>query len=269
MFSDILTTYPASGLAWIALALFLMGMSKGGFPVGSIAMPILILMWPEQTGAARAAVAFLLPMLCLMDIVSAVLYRTHIQWTRIRTMIPGSMVGVALAAALFISDQHALIHVTDAALRIAIGVLGLIFVVWHLANKWIRRHLAQAHVPGKQACFGYGMVAGITSSLAHAAGPVMQMVLLPQKLPKQEFAATMIGYFLFLNLLKMVPFSLMGRIQPQNLSLGLLMLPVIPLGVFSGFALMRVTRQHHYVALIYCALAVASFFLILNGLRNL
>jgi len=267
MFSDLLTTYPPTGLAWIALSLLLIGMSKGGFPAGSIAMPLLVLMWPEQTDAARAAVGFMLPMLCLMDIASALLHRRYIRWDRIRGMLPGSVAGVALAAGLFISEQYALIKVTDAALRIAIGTLGLFFVAWHLAQQWIRRHLTQAHIPSNRACLGYGIVAGITSSLAHAAGPVMQMVLLPQKLPKREFAATMIGYFLFLNLLKMIPFSLMGRIQPQYLELGLLMLPVIPLGVGMGFVLLRLTRQHHYVALIYGALAITSIFLILNGLR--
>lgn len=266
MLTDILTTYPPSGLAWIALSLFLLGMSKGGFPVGSIAMPILVLMWPTQTGAARAAVGFLLPMLCLMDVVATTLYRKHIQWSRIWRMIPGSILGVGIAAALFISDQHALIQVTDGALRVAIGILGLIFVAWHVANKQIRRTLTKTHTPGWAACSCYGTTAGITSSLAHAAAPIMQMVLLPQKLPKLQFAATMTAYFLLLNLIKMVPFTLMGRIQIPNLLLGLLLLPILPAGVLSGFLLVRVTQEKHYATLIYAALAVASFFLILNGI---
>jgi len=268
MILQILTHYTLVDLGWIALSLFLIGMSKGGFPVGSIAMPLLVLMWPAQGGAARAAVGFMLPLLCLMDMISIALYRKQVLWNRIYRMIPGSILGVALAAALFISEQHAVIHVTDAALRIAIGGLGLFFVAWHAARAWIRKHLSQARVPGNVACLGYGAVAGITSSLAHAAGPVMQMVLLPQKLPKLEFVATMTGYFLILNLIKMIPFSLMGRIQLQYLQLALLMLPVIPLGVLSGFALNRVTRPDHFNILVYCALAVASFFLIVNGVRS-
>ena len=269
MLHDLFTTYSLVDLAWIALSLFLIGMSKGGFPVGSIAMPLLVLMWPTDAGAARAAVGFMLPLLCLMDVASVLLYRKHVQWKRIRRMLPGSIIGVALAAALFISEQHALIHVTDAALRIAIGGLGLFFVAWHAASAWIRRHLAQARAPGVAACTGYGMIAGITSSLAHAAGPVMQMVLLPQKLPKLEFVATMTGYFLCLNMIKMVPFASMGRIQSQYLVLGIVMLPVIPIGVLSGFGLNRITRPDHFNLLVYCALAVASFFLILNGVRGL
>lgn len=269
MIAEILTTYSYIDLAWIALSLFLIAMSKGGFPVGSIAMPLLVLMWPAQAGAARAAVGFMLPVLCLMDVASVSLYRKHVQWKRIRRMIPGSIVGVTIAAALFISEQHAVIHVTDAALRIAIGVLGMFFVAWHAASAWIRKRLAQAHQPGNVACFGYGAFAGITSSLAHAAGPVMQMVLLPQKLPKREFVATMTGYFLILNSIKMVPFSLMGRIELSYLQLALVMLPVIPLGVVSGFFLNRLTRPDYFNILVYCGLAVASFFLIYNGIHGL
>lgn len=268
MFENIINTYGLAGLGWIALSLFLTSTSKGGFPVGSIAIPLLVLMWPTETGAAREAVGFMLPLLCTMDLVGVVLYRKHIRWDRIRPMLPGTLIGVAFAALFFISDTHALLHVTDAVLRIAIGVLGLLFVAWHAAGTWIRRHLETAHTPGNKACFGYGVVAGITSSLAHSAAPIMQMVLLPQKLPKMQFVATMVAYFFLLNWIKMIPFSLMGRIQEHNLILGFLMLPVIPLGVLTGFFLVRITRQQYFVTLVYCALAVTSLFLIFNGIRD-
>lgn len=265
---DILAAYSITDLFWIALSILLTGMGKGGFPVGSIATPLLILMWPGQSQAARSAVAFMLPMLCVMDISAAVLYRKHIEWHRVRQLVPGTIVGVAIASALFISNRYSLINITDATLRIAIGILGLIFVLWYASQKWILAKLAGAHAPGEKSCFAYGVTAGITSSLAHAAGPVMQMVLLPQKLSKMTFAATMSAYFLFLNILKMIPFTLLGRIQTDNLQLGLLMLPVVPLGVFIGFGLVRITKEHHYKAFIYVGLAITSIFLIINGINE-
>jgi hypothetical protein len=84
MIRELLTAYASIDLGWIALSLFLIGMSKGGFPVGSIATPLLVLMWPAQAGAARAAVGFMLPLLILMDVASISLYRKHVQWNRIR-----------------------------------------------------------------------------------------------------------------------------------------------------------------------------------------
>lgn len=263
---EFLASYHFTDLFWIGLSLMLTAMAKGGFPVGSVAMPLLILLWPGQTQAARAAVAFMLPMLCVMDAGAVVLYRRHIDWRRVRAMLPGTILGVALAAALFISDQHALIVITDATLRIAIGGLGLVFTLWFLLRKWILKRLASSPAPGPGACFAYGTTAGITSSLAHAAGPVMQMVLLPQKLPKMQFAATNCAYFFLLNLIKLVPFVLLGRIQPEHLKLGFVLLPVIPVGVMAGYVLVRFTRDHHYAAFIHTVLAVTSVVLILSAL---
>ena len=50
---EFLSQYVALDLFWIGLSFFLIGMSKGGFLLGSIALPILILVWPSQTQAAR------------------------------------------------------------------------------------------------------------------------------------------------------------------------------------------------------------------------
>ena len=60
---EFLSNYDLPGLFWIGFSLFLIGMSKGGFPIGTIALPILILVWPVQARAAREAVGFMLPML--------------------------------------------------------------------------------------------------------------------------------------------------------------------------------------------------------------
>jgi uncharacterized membrane protein YfcA len=265
---DSLAAYQLTDLAWIALSLLLTSMAKGGFPVGSIATPLLILLWPGQTQAARAAVAFMLPMLCVMDAGAVVLYRRHVDWGRVRALVPGCIAGVTVAAVLFISDKHPLIEITDATLRVAIGTLGLLFTLWFAMRKWIFARLDGTTNPGPKVCFAYGATAGITSSLAHAAGPVMQMVLLPQKLPKMRFAATNCAIFFVLNLIKLVPFVLLGRIRPEHLKLGLVMLPVIPVGVLAGYGLVRYTRDHHYAAFIHIVLAITSVVLIVNGLRG-
>ena len=95
---DFLSQYAVLDLFWIGLSLFLIGMSKGGFPVGAIALPILILVWPTQAQAARAAVGFMLPMLCLMDIVALSFYWRKIQWGRLIYLMPATILGVAVAA---------------------------------------------------------------------------------------------------------------------------------------------------------------------------
>lgn len=261
---EFLSQYAALDLFWIGLSLFLVGMSKGGFPVGAIALPILILVWPVQAQAARAAVGFMLPMLCVMDLVALSFYWRKVQWGRIVYLMPATILGVAVASFLFVSDE-ALVAVSDRVLKILIGGIGILFVVYFAVKKWIFRHL-HASEPNwtNGSLFGFG--AGITSTLAHAAGPVMQMYLLPQQLEKKKFAGTSCAFFWMLNLVKLLPFAMLGRIQPENLKLGAALLPVIPMGVAFGWWLTHRTEQKHYTALIYAVLLITSVTLIVKAM---
>ncbi len=261
---DFLAAYSFTDLFWIGLSLFLIGMSKGGFPVGAVALPILILVWPAQTQAARAAVGFMLPMLCLMDIVALAFYRKHVDWRRIGFLLPATIAGVAVASFLFVSDS-AVVAVSDKALKILIGLLGIVFVVYFAAKRWILKHIHPSQPNwGKGSIFGFA--AGITSTLAHAAGPVMQMYLLPQQLEKKKFAGTNCAYFWLMNLMKLIPFTMMGRINADNLKLGGVLLPVVPLGVALGWWLTHKTEQKHYTILIYAVLLITSITLIFKAL---
>jgi hypothetical protein len=60
----------ASATVWTCVSVLPPVMSKGGLPVAPVALPILILAWPDRNAAARQAVAFMLPLLCAMDIVA-------------------------------------------------------------------------------------------------------------------------------------------------------------------------------------------------------
>ena len=69
-----------------------------------------------------------------------------------------------------------------------------------------------------------------------------------------------------LNLIKLLPFTLLGRIEAENLRLGGALLPVIPLGVAFGWWLTHRTEQKHYTVLIYTVLLITSVTLILKAL---
>lgn len=258
-------TYTGAEFFWIGLSVFILGMSKGGFPVGPIALPLLILLWPDQTHAAKSAVAFMLPLLCAMDIVALAFYRRQIDWQPVIRLLPGTLLGVAVASVLFVSEQSALIGVSDRVLKLLIGVIGLLFVVYQAGKRWILSRLESSQTPGWARSSVFGLGAGVTSTLAHAAGPVIQMYLLPQHLPKLRFAGTTCVFFFILNLVKMLPFTLLGRIQHDNLLLGLHLLPVIPLGVAAGYALVRMMKGHHYRWFIYAILLVTSVTLIVKA----
>ncbi len=253
--------------AWIALSIFLLGMSKGGFPVGSAALPLMILVWPQQTHAARAAVAFMLPMLCVMDLCALAVYRRHIRWNLLRPLFPGMLAGVAAGTLLFVHPSSTLVGVSDRVLKGLIVGLGLVFVLYQAARARLLRRL-EARRGSRWMPAVTGAAAGLTSTMAHAAGPVMQMYLLPMQLPKLEFAATHAGFFLVLNLVKLGPFLAAGRITRAHAALGLALLPVIPLGVVAGYGLVHLTPAGHYRRFIYAVLAITSGLLLVKALAG-
>ncbi|NOY82727.1 MAG: sulfite exporter TauE/SafE family protein [Kiritimatiellaeota bacterium] len=260
--------YPTASLIWIALAVFLLGMTKGGFPIGPVALPILVLVWPGQTDAAKSAVSFMLPLLCVMDVFAVAVYRRHIQWRLILPPAPGALLGVAAASVLFLSNNASAIGVSDRALKFLIGLIGLGFVCYRAVRRTLVERLAATPPPGLLSAGLLGFSAGVTSTLAHAAGPIAQMYLLPRRLPKMQFAATTAAFFFCLNLVKLAPFAMFGRLQKENLLLGASLLPLAPAGVAVGYLLVRSMKSRHYIAFIYIILFLASGLLIVKSLAG-
>lgn len=257
-----------ASLVWIGLSVFLMGMNKGGLPVGSIALPVLILFWPDEAEQAKRAVAFMLPLLCVMDVVAIAFYRRHVLWKRLWPMMPGTLAGVALASVLFVSKESALVSVPDRWVKLLIGVLGVLFVLHQAARKWVTRTMGEAFEPGWRAGTGFGLAAGVVSTITHSAGSIVKMYLLPQQLGKMNFAATNAGYFFVINLVKLLPFWLLGRFEGGNLALAAWMLPVIPFGVAAGYAIVRLLEEKYYIGFIYFVLFCTSAALIYKAIAG-
>jgi len=257
--------YSSTELIWVAVSVLLLGMSKGGFPVGSIALPVIVLVWPDEAEAGRSAIAFMLPVLCVMDIFAVSFYRRHVDWRRIVPLLPGMLLGVAVASVLFVSPHNPLLSVSDRGIKLLIGVIGLLFTGYHAFRSRLIIRLA-AHTPGRILQWTYGVGAGITSTIAHAAGPLMQMYFLPQHMPKLQFAGTTAAFFLVLNFVKVLPFWMLGRFSRDGVVLGIKLLPIIPLGVVLGYILVRILPQKLYRRFIYTVLAITSGTLVIKAL---
>ena len=248
----------------ISLTILIMGMSKGGLPISGVALPLLVLLWPEQGQAARSAVSFMLPLLCVMDIVGVILYRGKPDWSHIKKLLIPTLAGVIVASLFFVSDSG--ISFSDRTLKLLIGLLGLAFTAWHLWGKNLPKapHTSTDNSHWRSKLYGFS--GGFTSTVAHAAGPVMQMYFLTTGLKKTQFAATTVYFFLFLNAIKLVPFTLLGRFNREQLIGNLWMLPIIPIGVLIGYTIVRTMHEQHYKRFIYLALSLASGSLVYNAL---
>jgi uncharacterized membrane protein YfcA len=107
-----------------------------------------------------------------------------------------------------------------------------------------------------------GLLAGVTTMVANAAGPVMGLYLLAVALPKEAFVGTSAWFFLLINVMK-VPFSAqLGFIEAPTLAFNALLIPVILSGLFVGKALVARVPQKWFDTLILGFAIVASVKLI-------
>src|SRR5271154_3771913 len=112
-------------------AVIILGLSKSGFSgLSSLATPILSLV----ASPVRAA-AIVLPILIVQDWVSVWAFRRDFSSCNLIILIPSSMIGVALGWLLAA-------RVGDDAVRLAVGVISIAFVVYML----IRDRLGRAPV---------------------------------------------------------------------------------------------------------------------------
>jgi hypothetical protein len=139
-------------------AVILVGLSKGGFggAVGFVGVPLMALTIPPVQAAA-----ILLPILCLMDIVSVWTWWGVYDRRMLVDMMPGAVIGIGLGwltAAL----------VTEEMVRLIVGAVALVFVL-----RWIYlqfRHGADhAAEPNRIAAAFWGTVAGFTSFAARCS----------------------------------------------------------------------------------------------------
>ncbi|HZR16326.1 MAG TPA: sulfite exporter TauE/SafE family protein, partial [Verrucomicrobiae bacterium] len=108
-----------------------------------------------------------------------------------------------------------------------------------------------------------GLVAGFTTMVANAAGPVMILYFLAIGLPKLVFVGTGAWFFMLVNAFK-VPFSAhLGLITRQSLVMdGFLLIALIP-GALLGPVILKRLDQRAFELMVLILTAVATLRLVL------
>jgi uncharacterized membrane protein YfcA len=94
--------------------------------------------------------------------------------------------------------------------------------------------------------------------VAHAAGPIMALFLIAQKLDKKTFVATSAIFFLITNLLKLPVFIASGLVDWEIMKVAVKLAPMVPLGILTGWLLNRAIPQKYFVYVVYVLLVVAG-----------
>ena len=230
-----------------SIAVACLGLSKGGFiGFGLVATPLLALAIPPVQ-----AVAILLPIMLAQDIFSAWCFRREWDRRTVAVTLPGAALGIALAWALAA-------HVSDAIVRLAVGLLGLLFAL----NHWSGRKPMKRDAP--HGVF-WGTVSGFTGLLANAGGPPFLIYALPQQLAKMTFVGTTAIFFAALNTMKLVPFFALGQLTVRNLATSAVLLPLAIAANAIGIWLVRKVPADAFYRMAYALVAMISIALIWQG----
>lgn len=240
----------------IVIAIFaslFIGIAKAGFGggLGILVTPLAALVFPSHE-----AIGIVLPLLIIADIFSLYFYWRKWEAHNVRWLVPGALIGI-FAGILLINrlDDHRLGQLIGG---IAISFIGIQLLRWLLGAR------LDAYRPKQWQGTIFGLIAGITTTIAHAAGPVVALFMIPQRLPKEQFVGTSVLLFAIINWIKLPFFLYQGICTIATFRESLILMPLVPMGVWLGVWCNRRLSQTWFIRVIYTTLFGTGTYLLLN-----
>jgi len=236
---------------YASVGVILFGISKGGFvgPIAILSIPIMALVMSPITAAA-----VLLPILLVMDLVAMYIYWNKWDLKNIKIILPPAMIGIFIGAITFS-------FTSEDSIRIIIGFIAIIFIFLSLLQK--DHKLVE---PTKTKGIFWSLVSGYTSFLIHSGGTPVNFFLLPQRLNKTVYVATMTLTFFIINIVKLVPYYYLDQLVFSNLKVSLILSPLAPISIFLGYYMHKRINEKTFYTLIYIFLGIGGIKLIYDGL---
>ena len=243
--------------AFAVPAVAIMAIGKGGFggALAMVAMPLMALSGPSAIEAG----AIMFPILLLMDAISLWFWRGSWSRRNVALLMPGAVLGTTLGYLTAAS-------LSDAAIRLMLGLMSLVFCGQAVLT---RGREVPAREPDLARGTFWSTIAGLTSFISHVGGPPLSMYLLPQRLPKEVFAGTMVVYFAIMNLMKIAPLAALGLFTARNLWTSAVLAPVAIFATGLGVWLVRRMSTEWFYRVMYALLFVVALKLTWDGFAGL
>jgi uncharacterized membrane protein YfcA len=242
---------PVGVFALACAGAFFLGVAKTGLP--GIALVNVILM---AELFRKESVGIVLPLLVLSDLVVYPLYRRHASWRDTWPLLVPSVAGVLIG-------YFVLRAIDDATTKTAIGwtILGM------LVLQFLRMRCPEflLHLPhSRRFLAASGLVIGISTTVANAAGPAYSIWALLKGLPKPQILGMGARVFLFLNVFKL-PFNAhLGILNARTLLLDAALVPAVLLGIVAGKPFVERLPEVVFQRLLFTLSAAGAFWLILT-----
>jgi uncharacterized membrane protein YfcA len=225
---------PGNMLLFLFAALIL-GMSKAGLSgFGLTAVPLMALIF-----GAKESTGVILPMLITADIMAVIYWRRHAVWKYIIVILP--WVALGIVAALITGNM-----INNNQFRILLLTIVWIMLILMVLND-IRKKDDSTLPQSKIFSSLMGFTGGFATMIGNAAGPVFTLYFLSMRLPKKEFIGTSAWLYFIMNTGKFPLQALVWRnITLSSLIPGLIAIPVIALGIFSGIRIVKMFPENVY-----------------------
>ena len=241
---------------WVAavFAVTLSGISKGGLGggAGGVSTPLMALVI-----APAQAAAIMLPVLCVMDLAGIQAYLGRWDRRLMRIIIPAGLLGCVVGTLTFR-------QLNDNWMRILLGAIALGFLAYSLMP-----HAGPQRKPSDGEGYFWCTLAGFTSFVSHSGSPPLLVYVLPQKLDKAAFVATLLVFFAAMNFAKIVPYFWLGLLDFRNLATSLVLIPVGIAGTYLGVWLQTRINPRMFYRIVYALLFLTGAKLLYDGLTGL
>jgi uncharacterized membrane protein YfcA len=300
--------YEAMSTWWVVvfLSVFFIGVTKSGFGsgIGLLNVPLLTIAAGRIPSlGSGAALPLMLPLLVLGDLIAVWQYRKFYIWRKtpaklealalvgtasatvpeedarpstvpartttqiIARLLPGTLIGVILGAYLLNLFERQQKDVAAALVNMEIGFESVLLVALHW-YRTSRRDAAEIFRPGLLRSSAVGAFAGVSSTLAHGAGPIIALHLLPQKLDRQLFVGTCAIYFFILNCAKLPAYWGAGLFAADNhatLLFSTRFMPIVLFGAIFGFWLNRRLSDRVFSKVVYAVTFCLGWYLLADS----
>jgi uncharacterized membrane protein YfcA len=236
----------------------LVGVAKAGIA----GLGILFVVMFTMVIPAKQATGVVLPLLCLGDVVAVLAYRRHASWPHLWRLFPWAAVGIGVGT-------MTMGRIDDRGASVLIGVIVVGLVALHT---WRSRGQSAAGTAAASEALAsahpsfapvIGVLAGFTTLVANAAGPLMTIYLLAMRLPKMEFVGTGAVFFLLINWFKVPFMTQLGLISGPSLMLNLKLAPAVLAGMLLGRKILAHVDQRWFENLALALSAMAGLKMLL------
>ena len=240
---------PVSYYLLALLGSLCLGISKTGLPGLALINVVLMAEMFE-----KESVGIVLPLLIVCDLIIYPMYRRYASWRQAWPLIIPAVVGVLIG-------YFVLKRIDDQTTKIVIGwtIIGMLILQ-------VVRHRSEALLKDFPASAGFqnssGLVIGISTTVANAAGPAIAIWALVRGITKEDFLGIGARVFLFLNLFK-IPFNAeIGIINERTLLLDAALLPAIFIGIAIGRQIVMRIPQKKFEWVLFWLSAAGAIWLV-------